>query len=1243
MTSKRVIRCNSGAITESTSSSSVSPPNATLSRKELPGREVKPKLTRELIKLEIQWPGGGKVKFSDHGSLKQFMESQYPDWKNPGKKTSIPCVRIPRIMIRNEQLSKKLQKHYKSLQKGEIGESKLYKLFVNEVSTEDSGLIILPNVDGSHIFEEGGPGSVEIDMIVAHPTKGIFVFSVKNEQKVNLQKLLLDMRKHTDFVRYLLCYNSRSEHPPGKNSSLETVDEVPIHAVFCYLPGFKSPIAKLAEDTSWYTHRHTNRHTDRVIVFQKSHFNDFASQWEKTILELPIMRKTEKFDTLVAFLATLNSMEGNSALIHHRFSSDGIQSIQVKTNEIEGWLEKQLDGTLAEEDISCKQDLVKATKTLYKEADRQKTTVILWTKEQLDIIGRVFKNLTNSSNEHKPLRLNVKGAKGSGKTMLMVFLAQLAERIYQKGETGSRVVICDGSGGRARILFSKLEKLLGGSDIEFWTELDLPEALANMGRGIIFIDEDPLINRSMQKLVKLCCDKHAHLVIFSSEEERLTIERHSYKLTEVALSHAMRSTKQMQTFSKNIVKNINTGDILNELNGSPSHNLDGTNPPEIVYVESAGGSETEQFFQKCVETVMRFAELSQFMSSILVVIDFLSPRSQMKIVSLLETRKVPMNSFSYKLKHGERNTHLQVIQLESTKVINGSEFGTVVILLEKMVNSSITEFRKSFHMAVTRATTNLAIVAADNDFFSSVLEEKELLYAVQNLRVRNFQVLSHLSKYITSFLEMCCQQTSIAVIIGNIPELDCLKKPELVEPRLNWSSTDGVKRYTFNGDKTVFVISNIAKACSKEALNWCQKQNISVFLVVIGNKMDMIAENLMRILFIKRQVILSNDSFISLTRSSESVVDISSFSKCLIQQTLTNCENPLSMPSPTETTIEAVQVLYTWKDLKGMIDAVEDLEDDDNEYDRFAFNTKAYDFLFREYTQYLKSGHREQAVALRKDACDLLLTNCKLCYKISSIFTSGSLTHCQFLFLSVILAKFSIFFNTKSFMGYKTLIEVCTTSIQKLEHQKLRYGSEISETGNRDQIPNDLISRDRLNVGQVYLIKPNYRNLERLKSIGKFHLIGNYSCTHQRTDQLKEAFTEIFTVESQIQKFTSEIETLLTDYRNNLYVETVSVLAEKRSQITEKCLEAAHYCSSTSLPVNLFCWEAANFAINGMYINPYNTDCCDILITLFQREIGLVKEKKQQYLNSDEEIVLMQLVERDIDAILSIEKYLGPL
>ena len=62
-----------------------------------------------------------------------------------------------------------------------------------------------------------------------------------------------------------------------------------------------------------------------------------------------------------------------------------------------------------------------------------------------------------------------------------------------------------------------------------------------------------------------------------------------------------------------------------------------------------------------------------------------------------------------------------------------------------------------------------------------------------------------------------------------------------------------------------------------------------------------------------------------------------------------------------------------------------------------------------------------------------------------------------------------------------------------------------------------------------------------------------------------------------------------------------------------------------------------------MYINPYNTDCCDILITLFQREIGLVKEKKQQYLNSDEEIVLMQLVERDIDAILSIEKYLGPL
>ena len=474
------------------------------------------KLARELDNLEIHWPGGGKIKFNDHDSLKKFMESQYPDWKNSGEKTSIPCVRMPRMMIRNEQLSKKLQACYKSHLKGEIGESKIYKLFVNEVKTDDSGILIFPNVDGSHYFEKGGPGSVEIDMIVAHPTKGIFVFNVKNERNPKIQDLKSDMQKHSDFVRYLMCYNCRPETSSNYISGVfKETNQVPIHAVFCLIPNIKCPIDKLDEDTKWYTQGHSDRQFDRVIVFRHSHlFNNFSGHWEETVRALPSIERFDKFDALIALLSALSSMTGNSALIHHRIASNDMQSIQVKTNNLDDWYEKQLEETSLDE--GEKSNLICYNKEFCKKSRGQKTKVILWTKEQLDIIGRVFKSLTDPSSEHKPLRLNVKGAKGSGKTMLMVYLAQLAKHIFQDRQSKSKVVLCDLTSDGAPILFSNLKQTLDGSGIEFWTELDVSEKIES--QDIIFFDEDPLECTSTRSLLQICFDKGAHMGLFSSVE-----------------------------------------------------------------------------------------------------------------------------------------------------------------------------------------------------------------------------------------------------------------------------------------------------------------------------------------------------------------------------------------------------------------------------------------------------------------------------------------------------------------------------------------------------------------------------------------------------------------------------------------------------------------------------------------------------------------------------------------------------
>ena len=129
---------------------------------------------------------------------------------------------------------------------------------------------------------------------------------------------------------------------------------------------------------------------------------------------------------------------------------------------------------------------------------------------------------------------------------------------------------------------------------------------------------------------------------------------------------------------------------------------------------------------------------------------------------------------------------------------------------------------------------------------------------------------------------------------------------------------------------------------------------------------------------------------------------------------------------------------------------------------------------------------------------------------------------------------------------------------------------------------------------------------------------------------------EVFTENSTFHNFTSEIEKLLRDYKTNLFTETKPVpAAEKRAQIAQKCAEAALYCLKSSLPANLLSWEAANFASNGLYIDPYNEDIYEILIELFETEIKLANEIKEQEFKPDEETVL----QRDIFAVSLIKKF----
>ena len=315
-------------------------------------KELEPnhKFYKKLDDIKIHWPGGSQVKFNDNDSLKSFLKSQYRDWEMRDV-TSIPCARVPKIFIRNVDLSKELPKHFKSLQKGDEGENKVYRMFVNEIGRDHIGIIVLPNFNGSLIFEKGELG--EIDMIVAHPLKGIFLFEVKNESGKKKQKekwiknLKSDMLKHVKFIRHLLNYNKNHPDQPTTSSSAAEkevfeMDTVPIHAVFYYIPDDLNSIAKLADnDPKWYTE-------GNVIVFQKSDFRNFASKWGGELEKIPSMKSSATFDILLARLVALNSLEVASALIRQKIVSNQMQSIQ--TDNLHARVTQQLSETLTQEE-----------------------------------------------------------------------------------------------------------------------------------------------------------------------------------------------------------------------------------------------------------------------------------------------------------------------------------------------------------------------------------------------------------------------------------------------------------------------------------------------------------------------------------------------------------------------------------------------------------------------------------------------------------------------------------------------------------------------------------------------------------------------------------------------------------------------------------------------------------------------------------------------------------------------------
>ena len=399
---------------------------------------------KELDTFNFRMPGNANIPFSENQTFLQMIEQQYPRWKDPGKITSVPVARVPKMFLHGSQLEKLLQEQLKSLSKGDEGEIKLYRLFMDGNFMGQPGAIVFPNFDGSLIFDSQ-VAKVEIDMVLIHSKKGIFVFNVKNQggKGTSVREVEEDIDKHSKFIRMLKNYKS-------------TEDKcfTPIHTVVCDFSNEKTKFANLETNNE-----NTGEH---IIVLNKKDLEtaNFIKTWIFRIAKISDVVWNTSLDVLVGRLIALASIEGSTSLIHEQMTTGVLQSTKNKE-----YLEYQL-GSLGNNQ-KLKEPVFEHSEV---ESRKGKKRFILWTKAQMAVIAKVFNHVTTSPD--RGLRLLVTGGRGTGKTMLLVLLAKMVQSIkeFQTGERTSRTMIMEGT-ERAKILIAVLKHALHSSNVTILGEI----------------------------------------------------------------------------------------------------------------------------------------------------------------------------------------------------------------------------------------------------------------------------------------------------------------------------------------------------------------------------------------------------------------------------------------------------------------------------------------------------------------------------------------------------------------------------------------------------------------------------------------------------------------------------------------------------------------------------------------------------------------------------------------------------
>ena len=355
-----------------------------------------------------------------------MVEREYPGWKNEGKIVSSPVARISKILLPRYQMSKKLASKVKPTCKGENAEIRLYGFFVDGFFRNQPGMIVFPNIDSSHIFKTP-VARVEIDMVLVHSKKGVFLFNVKNEggKGTSSKRMEKKIREVKRFLRLLGQYGNVSKDP------------LAIHTVICNFANDSSKFSPIVGKTN-------DSDNEKVVILSCTDLDrdNFCETWNKKLEDAGIVDQDLDWDVLdqfVARLIVLVSSESGSTLIHEQFTPGLMQSTKNEENLIRQIGFEGLCGSPSK----LQEVVVRSSSTTNQKG---KTKFILWTKEQIEVVNKVGHALLGSTKQ-SPLKLMVSGGRGAGKTMLLVTLAKIAAEIFclSLGEVKEQVLVVDGT------------------------------------------------------------------------------------------------------------------------------------------------------------------------------------------------------------------------------------------------------------------------------------------------------------------------------------------------------------------------------------------------------------------------------------------------------------------------------------------------------------------------------------------------------------------------------------------------------------------------------------------------------------------------------------------------------------------------------------------------------------------------------------------------------------------------------